>query len=145
MQYLWLLHLFCTIFMTGLIWMVQVVHYPLMDGVGNDLFVAYESRHTQAITWIVLPVMLLELGLAFLFLFLDVPFSKTWLMTAFVLVVIIWASTFFLQVPQHEQLSQYFDADAHQRLVRTNWIRTIAWTVRSIILLVLTLYLPKIG
>ncbi len=138
MQYIWLIHLFCTVFMTGLIWMVQIVHYPLMNGVGNDFFVSYESRHTQAITWIVLPAMLLELGTAFLLLFVENSFSKTWLVTAFVLLITIWASTFFLQVPLHVALSQGFETDTHQKLVQTNWVRTIAWTLRSGIVLFLT-------
>ena len=32
-------------YLTGLIWFVQRVNYPLMREVGDDAFVAYENRH----------------------------------------------------------------------------------------------------
>lgn len=137
MHYIFLAQLFTTIFMTGLIWMVQVVHYPLMDGVGESLFTTYESRHTQTITWIVMPIMLLELGTAIALILNPSGYTINWLVTALILLVLIWISTAFLQVPMHQKLSAAFDAKAHQSLVQTNWIRTILWTLRSMILLYL--------
>jgi carbon starvation protein CstA len=47
------------------------------------------------------------------------------------LVVIIWGVTFLVSVPCHATLSAGFDASAHDRLVSTNWIRTIGWTARA--------------
>ena len=41
-------HLAATAAMCGLIWFVQVVHYPLFAGVGDDGFTAYEQRHQRA-------------------------------------------------------------------------------------------------
>ncbi len=38
-------HLAATAAMTGLIWFVQVVHYPLFDLVGRAQFVGYEAAH----------------------------------------------------------------------------------------------------
>jgi hypothetical protein len=32
----------------------------------------------------------------------------------------------------HNALANGFDAQAHARLVDTNWIRTLAWTARGI-------------
>lgn len=51
------------------------------------------------------------------------------------LLVLIWASTFLLQVPKHKVLTHGFDAEAHRFLVRTNWIRTAAWSVRGVVVL----------
>ena len=45
--------------------------------------------------------------------------------------VALWASTAFLQVPQHTVLARGFQARAHRRLVGTNWIRTVLWTARA--------------
>ena len=42
-------------------------------------------------------------------------------------------------IPAHERLTHGFDADAHDRLVRTNWLRTAAWTARTVIAVVLVL------
>jgi hypothetical protein len=51
------------------------------------------------------------------------------------LILAIWLSTFFLQVPLHERLAQGFDAETHRSLVNTNWIRTAAWTLRAVLVL----------
>ena len=41
----------------------------------------------------------------------------------------------FLSVPQHAVLARGFDADAHASLVTTNWVRTVAWSARGLMLL----------
>ena len=67
-----LLHLIPTTFMAGVIWFVQVVHYPLFRAVGERAFRSYEERHTVLTTWVVLPPMVAELGLS-LWLLLQAP------------------------------------------------------------------------
>jgi hypothetical protein len=51
------------------------------------------------------------------------------------LTAVVWTSTFFIQVPLHNQLAAGFDAAVHNSLVNTNWIRTFAWTLRGILVL----------
>jgi len=51
------------------------------------------------------------------------------------LLAAIWVSTFALQGPYHHRLTRAFDPFTHRSLVKTNWIRTAAWTIRGIILL----------
>ncbi len=46
---------------------------------------------------------------------------------------VVWASTAFVQVPVHERVSRSFDVGVVRKLVATNWIRTIAWTVRTLL------------
>jgi hypothetical protein len=55
-----------------------------------------------------------------------------WLAAAAVLA--IWASTFFIQVPVHDRLCVAFDAELHRRLVLSNWIRTVLWSCRSVLM-----------
>lgn len=50
-----------TWFMTGLIWFVQVVHYPLYDRVGSAEFQVYERDHCALTTLVVAPMMVAEL------------------------------------------------------------------------------------
>jgi hypothetical protein len=64
MQTVLLIHALVTWFMTGLIWFVQVVHYPLMAAVGSPGFAAYEAAHSRRTTWVVAPVMLAEAATA---------------------------------------------------------------------------------
>lgn len=136
-----LAHLASTVFMTGVIWFVQVVHYPLFARVGGSEFPAYELQHTDSTTWVVGPPMLVE-GLTALLLFWFRPAgASTWLLSlGLALVVVIWISTAFLQVPCHELLSEHFDADVQQRLVATNWVRTVAWSLRSLMVLLMASY-----
>ena len=56
-------HLMATVAMGGLIWFVQVVHYPMFAAVGDDEFVSYEAHHTQRTARVVGPIMAVE-GLA---------------------------------------------------------------------------------
>jgi len=128
-------HVAATLFMTGVIWFVQVVHYRLMDGVGRPGFADYQSRHMRRTTWVVAPPMLVELGTG-LALAVDpggLPVFQVWLGLG--LLGGIWVSTATLQVPLHRKLEAGFDAAAHRRLVATNWIRVAGWTARSLLVL----------
>ena len=124
-------------FLVGLIWTIQIVHYPLFAAVGVDRFVAYEASHTRLITWVVGPVMLVEAATAGLFVAMRPASIPAWIpWTGLGLVILIWISTAILQVPDHAKLANGFDATAHAHLVGTNWLRTIAWTARGVILAV---------
>jgi len=119
-----------TLVMAGIIWFVQVVHYPLFARAGSSAFPAYEHAHAARTTWVVAPPMVIELGTAIALTALAPRVTPT-AVAGLVLLAIIWVSTFALQVPCHARLSRGFSADVHQRLVTTNWIRTIAWTARA--------------
>jgi len=139
---LFVVHLAATLFMTGVIWFVQIVHYPLFRLVGDSEFARYEAAHTFWTTWVVAPPMLTEMVTALLLLLYKpkgVSDGPLWL--NLVLLAAIWLSTAFLQVPCHQQLGQGFDASVHYRLVATNWLRTFCWTVRAGLLLWLTVKL----
>jgi hypothetical protein len=118
--------------MFGVIWVVQLVHYPLFAGVGAEGFVAYEAAHKVRITLVVFPAMTLELGTAVALLWLRPDVVPPWMVwVGLALVGVVWLSTAFVQVPLHTTLSGGFEGGAHARLVATNWIRTAAWTLRA--------------
>lgn len=132
MKLILLIGLATTLFMTGVIWIIQIVHYPLFNQVGRAGFAAYEMNHSRLITFVVMPPMVVELGIAALLTIYrpsTIPAWAAWM--GLTLVGVIWLSTFFLQVPQHTILSNGFDAKAHNVLVISNWVRTVAWSVRS--------------
>ncbi len=120
--------------MFGVILVVQVVHYPLFSAVGASSFAAYEARHTRRITWIVGPLMLIEL-ISAIALVVTPPTNVSSALPGMGLglVVVIWLSTAFLQVPLHQKLAGGFDLSLHKKLLSTNWVRTIAWTLRAVI------------
>lgn len=127
-------HAFVTVAMTGLIWFVQVVHYPLFAAVGESGFRAYESRHAVLTTRVVAPLMLAEVAAA-LWLLASRPSTVT--IAGAVLLAGIWLSTAALQVPCHRRLAGGWDAAVAARLVATNWIRTAAWTARGLLAMAL--------
>jgi len=143
-RFLLLAHAAATLFMMGLIWFVQIVHYPLFDATGSAEFSAYERRHTALTSWVVGPPMLVEAVttlLLFWFRPTDVPIWQLW--TGLVFLGVLWLSTLLVQVPCHEILSQGFESLAHRRLVYTNWVRTAAWSLRGGLVLWMTWNLMK--
>lgn len=125
-----------TFYMTGLIWFVQVVHYPLMNCVDREIFAIYHRAHSRRTSWAVGPPMLVE-GVTALATTVhpstDVPQWQAWLGLA--LVALIWISTAAIQVPLHRQLAGGFGTAAHRRLVATNWIRVASWSARTVLVM----------
>lgn len=123
-------HLAATALMAGVILFVQVVHYPLMARVGSG-YGDYQRDHMRRTAVVVMPLMLAELGTA---VWLAArPFRPELAATAWLgvgLLAVIWASTALLQAPAHQRLTHGLDPAIHRRLVRTNWIRTVAWAAR---------------
>ncbi|MGI9550889.1 MAG: hypothetical protein ACR2MT_06810 [Aurantibacter sp.] len=130
-----LIHIFSTFFMCGLCWFVQIVHYPLFKAVPLHNFPAYQKKN-YVTGHVTVPMMTVELfsGLWVLF----AAYSDLFL-TNMILLAIIWGSTFVFQVPIHLQLAKNPTHKLMSRLIRTNWIRTLSWTMRSGILAYLLL------
>jgi hypothetical protein len=123
-----------TFFLIGLIFFVQIVHYPLFAHVGTEHFRAYHRLHERQISWIVVPVMSTELVAASASLVYPGPLSPAQAGWGWGLVVVVWVCTAVVQIPQHRRLSAGFDARTQTRLVSLNWIRTFAWTARGVLL-----------
>ena len=75
---IFLANLGATLYMVGLIWFVQIVHYPLFSEVMRPDFGVYEALHSRLTTLIVMPPMLIEIGTAFLLLFFRPPAFPFW-------------------------------------------------------------------
>jgi hypothetical protein len=117
--------------MTGLIWVVQLVHYPSFRYVPEKEFQDFSLFHTTKITIIVMPAMLLELASALL---ISVMTPSIFLWINLALNISLFALTFFLSVPLHSKLAEGKNDDAIERLVKTNWPRTLIWTFRTVLL-----------
>lgn len=122
--------------MTGLIWFVQRVHYPLMASVSPSDFSAFEQNHMTRTTPVVATLMLMEAVSAAWLLHRDS--GNPLILTATALLALAWLWTFAVMVPLHQRLARGFDADTHRRLVARNWPRTIAWSLRALVAIWLT-------
>jgi hypothetical protein len=125
-------HAAATWFMVGVIWFVQIVHYPLFAEVSRDATAPYAYEHQRRTGWVVGPVMLVEMASAILVtLFRPAGLHLPIVLAGLFLLAVVWISTFALQIPIFAKLLIGFDESLHRRLVRTNWIRTVAWTARG--------------
>lgn len=138
MNLLLLAHLAATLVMVGIIWFVQVVHYPLFSRVGKSVFPRYSEDHSRLTTYVVGPPMLLEAATAALLLFfrpIGIPAFLPW--TGAILLAVVWLSTALLQVPRHKTLGLGFETNAWSALVLTNWLRTVCWSLRGVLALLM--------
>jgi hypothetical protein len=127
-----LLHAIATTAMAGVIWTVQLVIYPLFAEVGGEVFASYHADYSERITWIVGPLMIVELGSAAVLAIVAWKSGegRLFALTGLLLVVALWLVTAFVQVPQHGRLVAGFDEATIAALVTGNWIRTVLWTLR---------------
>ncbi len=126
------LNFICTVFMTGVIWMVQLVHYPSFLYVEVSNFKKFHVFHSNRISWIVAPVMLLELLTSYFLVYYNSQNFLNWV--GFFLIILIFLLTAFVSVPRHNKLSLAHDETVIKQLISTNWFRTALWTVRFVLL-----------
>lgn len=127
-------HAAATWAMVGLIWFVQVVHYPLFALVGRDGFVPYADAHRRLTAWVVGLPMAVE-GITALLLAASPPegLGRALPLAGLAVLALVLASTVLVQVPLHGRLGAGYDPDAGRALVRSNSVRAAGWTVRGVL------------
>ncbi len=128
-EIIFLVNACCSLFMTGLIWYVQLVHYPSFKFVSTSNFGDFHNFHSLRTGFIVMPVMCTELITSGILTWQTSFISLQAI--GFYLVLLNWLSTFTLSVPTHAKLSNGKDDKLIRHLVLTNWPRTVLWTVKS--------------
>ena len=109
-----------------LIWVVQLVVYPSFRHYSEAEIKHWHPIYTVQITYIVLPLMLSQLG-TYIYTAMQNSSWPTFLILA--LVLSTWLVTFLISVPLHRAIDQQADSMlAREKLIQTNWIRTITWT-----------------
>lgn len=136
MSYVLLINLFSTFAMTGIIWLIQVTHYPSFRYVEAKDWPQFHAFHSGSITLVVAPLMMAQLLSAISLLFSPLFLTNKYILIAnLVLVSIVFIATAFVSVPVHNKMAQYFDSTLIESLILTNWIRTISWTINSVLLI----------
>lgn len=122
------LYLFSSIAMASLIWVMQLIHYPSFNYIEDFRFKRFSAFHQFFISILVIPLMLIELSVSSIYLYQES--SKFWLVQVFFL-ILIWLVTGLISGPTHKKLLDYGkDKKLIDRLIQTNWIRTIAWSLK---------------
>ncbi|NDC63119.1 MAG: hypothetical protein EBZ59_03845 [Planctomycetia bacterium] len=118
--------------MCGIIWFVQAVHYPLFARRAADDR-AYALENQRRTGRVVIPFMLVE-GLSAALLAWSPPpgVPRAAAAVGLAMVAALWVSTAAVQMPLHARLaSDGHEADVVTRLVRSNWLRTLLWSLRA--------------
>ena len=126
-------HLIFTSIMTGVIWVIQIVHYPSFHFIEKEMYTAFQKFHMNKISIIVIPIMLAEL-ITGLILFLDKSSKSPFLIISFVILVLIWLITGVFFSKAHNELMTGYQELVVNQLVVMNWIRTLLWTLRLLLL-----------
>ncbi len=126
-------HLIFTSIMTGVIWVIQIVHYPSFHFIEKELYTAFQKFHMNKISIIVIPIMLAEL-ITGMMLFLDRSSKSPFLIISFVILVLIWLITGVFFSKAHNELIAGYQELVINQLVAMNWIRTLLWTLRLLLL-----------
>jgi len=125
-----ILHTAATTVMLGVIWYVQLIRYPSFRLIPEHKFTEYHRRYTKRIGFVVGPAMTMELMTGIALLMLTSGSCFMFIAAGMFMLVLIWISTACVQVPCHNALSQGFHTITHRRLVATNWVRTVFWSIR---------------
>jgi len=122
--------------MSGVLWTMQVLNYPLLGMVGRDAFVGYETAHNRRFGLVVLPGVIAALVGTIGLLASHPRQVPVWApVCVLALVVVVVLSTAFLQGRHHSALTRGFDARILRSLVRSNWIRVTAWSAAAVLAL----------
>lgn len=131
------IHLVAVGFMVGLIWTIHVVHYPLFALVPEP-YRPYQEAHMLRITRLLAVPWGVESATAVALLFLADPGEERVLaVVGLVLLVAVVAVTGLLAAPAHGRLLEHFDSRQHARLMRIDLVRTLLWSLRGLVAVVM--------
>jgi hypothetical protein len=121
--------------MAGIIWFVQVVHYPLFAAVTGPHEADYARENQARTSLVVLPPMLVEaVAAGWIAAWPPAGVGRGPALAGLALVGLVWLSTLAVQMPLHARLAREGHAvGVVTTLVRTNWPRTLVWTARAIL------------
>ena len=121
--------------MCGLIWFVQMVHYPLFAHTDTTHSPDYPDENQRRTAPVVIPPMLVEAATATLIaLYPPAAIGRPIALAGLAMVAILWLSTLLVQMPLHGRLTRAGHTPATvAALVRTNWLRTILWSARALL------------
>jgi hypothetical protein len=121
----------------GMTWVLQLMHYPLYHQVGAAEFPSYmRANNARAALPAILPA-LATLAASLLLLWRRPPIvTEAFAWSAVVLNLVVVISTAIWQGRLHAQLARSGKSEtAIDLLVRTNWIRTMAFTVQALLVI----------
>ena len=125
-------HFLSTSLMVGIIWVIQLLHYPAFHFIKERDYVEFQHFHMQRISFIVVPVMIIEILSGFMLVYY---FRSNLFILCLTILLVIWLITFVFFTKLHQSLLGGYDKIIVKKLVQINWSRTVLWSLRLIILI----------
>ncbi|MFU8848803.1 MAG: hypothetical protein ACNA77_08820 [Opitutales bacterium] len=112
--------------MLVILWLVQLVIYPSFLACDLSKLLEWHRAYTRRVGWVIIPIMFAQLPLV-AWLSYESPSRAN--LAAFICVLACWVLTFGVSVPLHRKMDRGdTSSKTVQRLIRTNWPRTMLWT-----------------
>ena len=125
-------HLTSTSIMVGVIWVIQLVHYPSFKYVNESDYIIFQKYHMSNISYIVFHIMFTELTTAILIFFSGE--KSFFFMLSLICLFLIWVITGVLFTKFHNILQKGKDLKMIEKMIKANWMRTLLWTLRLIMI-----------
>ena len=132
-----ILHLIATSVMVGVIWVIQLVHYPSFHFVELKQYTTFQRFHMARISYVVIPAMLTEL-FTLILIVISMDQIDILVVASAILLIFIWLMTAVFFSGVHQKLTLGYDQTVVDKLVKLNWGRTLLWTLR---LLLISIYM----
>ena len=130
-------HLIATSVMVGVIWVIQLVHYPSFHFIELKQYTTFQRFHMSRISYVVIPAMLTEL-FTLILIVISMDQIDTLVLASAILLIFIWLMTAVFFSGVHQKLTLGYDQTVVDKLVKLNWGRTLLWTLR---LLLISIYM----
>ena len=131
------IHLIATSVMVGVIWVIQLVHYPSFHFIDIKQYTTFQRFHMSRISYVVIPAMLTEL-FTLILIVISMDQIDTLVLASAILLIFIWLMTAVFFSGVHQKLTLGYDQTVVDKLVKLNWGRTLLWTLR---LLLISIYM----
>ena len=132
-----IIHLIATSVMVGVIWVIQLVHYPSFHFIELKQYTTFQRFHMSRISYVVIPAMLTEL-FTLILIVISMDQIDTLIVASAILLIFIWLMTAVFFSGVHQKLTLGYDQTVVDKLVKLNWGRTLLWTLR---LLLISIYM----
>lgn len=132
-----IIHLIATSVMVGVIWVIQLVHYPSFHFIELKQYTTFQRFHMSRISYVVIPAMLTEL-FTLILIVISMDQIDTLVLASAILLIFIWLITAVFFSGVHQKLTLGYDQTVVDKLVKLNWGRTLMWTLR---LLLISIYM----
>ena len=129
------LHLIATSVMVGVIWVIQLVHYPSFHFIELKQYTTFQRFHMSRISYVVIPAMLTEL-FTLILIVISMDQIDNLVLASAILLIFIWLMTAVFFSGVHQRLTQGYEQTVVDKLVKLNWGRTLFWTLRLLLIFI---------